>query len=106
MTFSSCDVVGMEVDDETAPSSSGRIRQDTVSLRWGLVDGFLQSINCHREVHVTPSDLICVGESISRWYGLGGHWIYVGLPHYVEIDRKPENRCGYKIARAAVVVLC
>jgi Transposase IS4 len=83
----------MEVDDETAPSSSERIRRDTVSLRWGLVDEFLQSINRHREAHVTPSDMICVDESISRWYGLGGHWIDVCLPHYVAIDRKTENGC-------------
>jgi hypothetical protein len=37
--------------------------------------------------------MICVDESISRWYGLGGSWIEVGLPHYVAIDRKPENGC-------------
>jgi len=24
---------------------------------------------------------------------LGGHWINIGLPHYVSIDRKPENGC-------------
>lgn len=30
---------------------------------------------------------------MSRWYGLGGDWIDVGLPHYVSIDRKPENGC-------------
>jgi Transposase IS4 len=28
-----------------------------------------------------------------RWYGTGGDWINKGLPHYVAIDRKPENSC-------------
>ena len=30
---------------------------------------------------------------MSRWYGQGGHWINLGLPQYVAIDRKPENGC-------------
>jgi hypothetical protein len=34
-----------------------------------------------------------VDESIARWYVQGGHWINIGLPHYVAIDRKPENGC-------------
>jgi hypothetical protein len=34
-----------------------------------------------------------VDESISRWYGLGGSWIDVGLPTYVAMERKPENGC-------------
>jgi hypothetical protein len=37
--------------------------------------------------------MICVDESISRWCGLGGSWIEVGLPHYKAIDRKPGNGC-------------
>ena len=36
---------------------------------------------------------ICVDESISRWYGLGGGWINIGLPMYIAIDHKPENGC-------------
>jgi hypothetical protein len=34
-----------------------------------------------------------VDESIVHWYGLGGDWINMGLPHYIAIDRKPENGC-------------
>jgi hypothetical protein len=30
---------------------------------------------------------------MSRWYGLGGSWINMGLPHYIAIDRKPEDGC-------------
>ena len=30
---------------------------------------------------------------MSRWNGLGGHCIDVGIPYYVTIDRKPENSC-------------
>jgi hypothetical protein len=38
-----------------------------------LVDGFVDRCNSHRETHFIPSDLICVDESISRWYDRGGH---------------------------------
>ena len=44
------------------------------------------------------SGLICVDESIVCWYGLGGHWISKGLPHYVALDRKPNN--GAKICNS------
>ena len=30
---------------------------------------------------------------MSRWYGIGGHWINAGLPQYIAIDRNPENGC-------------
>jgi Transposase IS4 len=59
--------------------------------RWKLVDGFVAKINEHRANYMAPSWLICADESISRWYGLGGHWINMGLPMYVAIDRKPED---------------
>ncbi len=64
--------------------------------RWSLVDDFVAAINMHREEFVSPSDFICVDESMSRWYGLGGDWIDVGLPTYRAIDRKPENGCEIK----------
>jgi hypothetical protein len=40
-----------------------------------------------------PSDVICVDESMSRWYGHGGSCINLGLPHYMAIDRKPDAAC-------------
>ena len=64
--------------------------------RWSLVDEFVDAINDHRKRFVHPSELICVDESMSRWYGLGGDWIDVGLPTYRAIDRKPENGCEIK----------
>ena len=48
---------------------------------------------------MTPSQRIVVDESISRWYGLGGHWINMGLPQYVAMDRKPED--GAEIQNSA-----
>ena len=27
------------------------------------------------------------------WYGLGGHWINIGLPNYVEIERNTNSIC-------------
>ena len=26
-----------------------------------------------------------------RWYGVGGEWINIGIPHYVAMERKPDN---------------
>ena len=57
------------------------------------MDGFITRFNEHRESYVIPSELLCVVESMSRWYGQGGDWINYGLPMYVAIDRKPENGC-------------
>jgi hypothetical protein len=37
--------------------------------RWLLVDEFVSNFNKYRAKTFTPSDLICVDESISRWYG-------------------------------------
>ncbi len=61
--------------------------------RWKLVDDFVAAFNEHRTNFFIPSDHICVDESMSRWYGQGGHWINHGLPQYVAIDHKPENGC-------------
>jgi hypothetical protein len=63
------------------------------TYRWLLVDQFVKNFNEYREKTFIPSDVICVDESISRWYGQGGEWINHGLPMYVAIDRKPENGC-------------
>ena len=63
------------------------------TYRWKLVDDFIQNFNQHRASHFQPCERICVDESMIRWYGLGGHWINIGLPQYVAIDRKPENGC-------------
>ena len=67
--------------------------------RWMLVDGFVDRINDYRQNFYVPSQDICVDESMSRWYGQGGHWINHGLPMYVAIDRKPEN--GSEIQNSA-----
>lgn len=33
---------------------------------------------------------------MSRWYGLGADFCDLRLPHYVAMDRKPENGCELK----------
>ena len=63
------------------------------SYRWMCVDGFMMRFNDYRQDYYSLSENICVDESISRWYGQGGHWINIVLPMYVAIDRKPENGC-------------
>jgi hypothetical protein len=77
-------------------SNQPPVRQDGMSseqYRWRLVDDFVNKFNEHRTKGFQPSELICVDESILRWYGKGGHWIHHGLPMYVAIDCKPENGC-------------
>ena len=58
-----------------------------------LVDDHIANFNkkCARNYH--PSYSICVGELMSIWYGIGGHWINASLPQYIVIDRNPENGC-------------
>jgi hypothetical protein len=65
--------------------------QSSENYRWDLVGDFIRFFNEHRWKQFQPSSTICVDESISRWYGMGGDWINEGLPMYVQIDRKPEN---------------
>ena len=60
---------------------------------WKLVDDFVENFNKHRENYYSPSEAICIDESISRWYGHGGFWINYGLPMYINLDRKPEGGC-------------
>ena len=66
------------------------------SDREGLIRQFIEAINRLRGAQVIPCKRICVDESMSRWYTLGGDWIDRGLPHYVAMDRKPENGCELK----------
>ena len=77
-------------------------RPDDVSseaYRWMLVDDFVDLFNSHRKEYVNPSSKICVDESMSKWNGLGGTWINIGLPNYITMDRKPED--GAEIQNAA-----
>ena len=61
--------------------------------RWVLIDDIVEIFNRHREEYYLPSEWICVDESISRWYELGGGWINIGLPMYIAIYGKPESGC-------------
>ena len=59
--------------------------------RWKLISDFVDRFNEHRATRFILSDRVCCDESMSKWYGLGGDWINIGLPMYVAIDRKPVN---------------
>jgi hypothetical protein len=41
-------------------------------FRWGLVDDFITHFNHHRAINFCPSELLCIDESMIRWYGTGG----------------------------------
>jgi Transposase IS4 len=76
-------------------SDQPRAQRELSAVRycWKPVHDFVSAVNTHRRTRFTQSERICVDESIARWYGQGGHWIDMGLPHYVAIYRKPENGC-------------
>ena len=58
-----------------------------------LVDDHIARFNKNLDRNYHPSDPICLDESMSRWYGIGGYCINSGLPQYFEIDRNPKNSC-------------
>ena len=60
---------------------------------WMLVDDFICFFNYNWASHFTPLDVLVIDKSIAQWYGLGGDWINVGLPMYVDIDQKPASGC-------------
>ena len=77
------------------------------TFRWHLVKDFVSAINQHCKANFEPSGMICVDESIVCWYGLGWHWISVGLPHYVSMERKPEDGCEIQtFCCAGTGILC
>ena len=59
--------------------------------QWKLVEDFVNNFNEYHTQIFSPLDLICADESILWWYGQGDHWINLGLPRYVAIDKKLEN---------------
>ena len=67
-----------------------------------LVDDHVANFNRNCACNYHPSDSICVDESMSRWYGIGGHWINAGLPKYIVIGRNPENGCEIQNAANGV----
>ena len=66
---------------------------------WKLLEDFVTHFNEYRTKLFSTSNLICADESISQWYIQSGHWINLGLPMYVTMDRKPEN--GSEIRNSA-----
>jgi len=69
--------------------------------RWMLISDFVENFNRYRGTNFIPSDLICVDESMSKWNGLGGSWINIGLPTFVSMDRKPVDGCEIQDACCA-----
>jgi hypothetical protein len=69
-----------------------------------LIDDMVKNFNKHREEKYNPSDKVTGDESIFMWYRLGGDWFNEGLPHYVAIDRKPEDGCEIKTFVMVVLV--
>mmetsp|Transcript_13087 Transcript_13087/g.15367 ORF Transcript_13087/g.15367 Transcript_13087/m.15367 type:complete len:489 (-) Transcript_13087:196-1662(-) len=61
--------------------------------KWKLISDFVDRFNEHQATRFMPSDIVCIDESMSKWYGLGGGWINIGLHMYIAIDRNPVNGC-------------
>ena len=60
---------------------------------WQLVNGRIENFDNHRLTRFYPSEGICVDEIFIRWYVLEVYFINLGLPHYMQMDRKPEGTC-------------
>ena len=58
---------------------------------WKLFGKFIIHFNEYHTQLFSALDIICADESISWWYGQGGHWINLGFPMYVIMDRNMEN---------------
>lgn len=53
---------------------------------------FTRNFN-HQQFYLQPSELLYINELMVDWYRMGSDWVNNGLPNYVTIDCKPENRC-------------
>ena len=62
-------------------------------FQWTSINHFVTNFNKHCVKIFIPGANVCVDETISKWYGLEGELINIGLPMYVAIDRKPDNGC-------------
>lgn len=58
--------------------------------KWKCVEPFLRAFNRHREQTLHPFHELCVDESMSLWYELGGAWSRVRFSHILTLNRKPE----------------
>ena len=58
---------------------------------WQFINEHIENFNNHRLTRSSNSDRIYVDEIFSRWYGLGGDWINLGLPHDVQMDSNTET---------------
>jgi hypothetical protein len=68
---------------------------------WTLVNDFIDNFNEYRNETFDAGPHVEVDESIIRWYGVGGEWINKGSPHYVAMERKPDN--GIEVQNVADV---
>lgn len=76
----------------------GALRDSDRTERWLLINAFLDAIRKHPMAIFSPSEMMLVDKSISRWYRMGPNYSSVGLPHQVALDRKPEKGCQIKSA--------
>ena len=75
------------------PEDEEEYKKSFQDFRWNKIRPFYNAFNEHRAKNLKASDHLCIDESMSRWYGEGGYWNDTGLPHYVAMDRKPDNGC-------------
>ena len=69
------------------------------SHQWKIFDDIITNFNQYCKECFSPYNLICSDDSISRWYGQGGHWVNMCLPMYVATEKNLEN--GDDIRNAA-----
>ena len=51
--------------------------------KWQFINNQTGGFNKNTLERFYPLDILSVDKSFSRWYGLGGDWINLGIPEYV-----------------------
>ena len=85
------DIFSAQRYSKQLPSRPLNLRSEQYQLM--LVDDHIDNFNKKRARKYNTSYSIGVDESMSIWYGIGGHWINPGLTQYNAIDRNPGNGC-------------
>jgi Transposase IS4 len=68
--------------------------------RWRLVSDFVESVNSHRAAYFSPFYLVCDDESMSRWYGQGGHWIEMDYRNTSPLIASPRTGARFRMQPA------
>jgi Transposase IS4 len=71
--------------------------------RWLLGDDFVRNFNNHRHTYFNPSELLCIDESMVRWYGMGAIGSTRACQTTWQLIASPKRVVRYRISLVARV---